>query len=266
VGISPGENPVVLDLDRQDLGWYRSRSRRYSVHIDSLVKKGSLYPEQITDFQLDDSIDSFNPVESYGKLLPSLAKKHELAEFERYGQFSVPDAVLIIDSSGSMPDPDEVVSYAVLGAFAIARNYLDLGARLGVINFSNTNLELQPTAKREQVYRMLKAYQGHGTTLHLDSLEEYVKRLESTSIDYILITDAGIDNIRGVVEFLGKVGGRLSVIWLKSEIALHETFKDNYNLLRKQLPATVKFVEIENEGDIPRLGVGRSFCESYGIY
>lgn len=264
VGISPGEKVLVKDLERPDVSWYRSRARRYSISIESLIKQGSLYPDQITDFELDDSIDIFNPVESYGKVLPSLAKKHELAEFERYGEISVPDAVIIIDSSGSMPNPGEVASYAVLGAFSLARNYLDLGARVGVINFSNVNLELGPTRNRQRVYEMLKIYQGHGTTLHIDDLDQYVRSIVEGVRDYILITDAGIENIGEVVDYFSEVKGRFTIIWLKSESEFEDKFKENYELFRKKLPGSVTFAEVAHEQDIPRIAVGKTFGEVYG--
>ena len=203
-------------------------------------------------------------VESYGKVLPSLAKKHEWSEFERYGEISVPDAVIIIDSSGSMPNPGEVVSYAVLGGFSLARNYLDLGARVGVINFSNLNLELGPTRNRQRVYEMLKIYQGHGTTLHIDDLDQYIRSMNAAGRDYILITDAGIENMGEVVDYFLEVKGRLTIIWLKSESEFEEQFKENYQLFRKRLPGSVTFAEVAREQDIPRIAVGKTFGEVYG--
>lgn len=266
MGISPGEKALVQELERPDVGWYRSRARRYSVYIEALVKRGSLYPDQITDFELDDSIDTFNPVESYGKVLPSLAKKHELAEFERYAEISVPDAVIIIDSSGSMPNPKEVVSYAVLGAFSIARNYFELGAKVGVINFSNVNLQLELTRDRQSVYEMLKLYQGYGTTLHIDDLDQYVSSLVGETEDYILITDAGIDNIQSVLDYFSEIKGRLTIIWLKSESQYDDKFKERYELFKNKLPTTVTFIEVAHERDIPRIAVGKMFGEAYASY
>jgi hypothetical protein len=264
VGISPGRKVPAKDLERPDVSWYRSRANRYSISIESLIKQGSLYPNQITFFELDDSIDTFHPVESYGKLLPSLAKKHELEEFERFGEISVPDAVVIMDSSGSMPNPKEVISYAVLGAFAVSRNYFELGARVGVINFSHVNLALAPTRNRQRVYEMLRTYQGHGTTLHIDDLDRYVSSLGGGVKDYILLTDAGIENIGEVVEYLSEVQGRLTIIWLKTGTDFDDRFRENHEFFKMKLPASVTFVEVANAQDIPRIAVGRAFGEVYG--
>lgn len=262
-GISPGKNDLVLDLEKPDVSWYRSRAQRYSISIESLIRQGSLYPDQIMDFELDDSIDSFNPVESYGKVLPSLAKKHQLAEFERYGEYSVPDAVILIDSSGSMANPEEVISYAVLGAFAVARNFFALGAKVGVINFSNANLMLPPCRDRQTVYEMLKTYQGHGTTLHLSELDRYIASLSGGTKDYILITDAGIENVDKVIDYFSQIAGRLTVIWIKGEGDFDEKFKENCEHFIQQLPPSVTFAEVEREQDIPRIAVGKMFGAIY---
>ena len=263
-GISPGNKDLLEELQKPDVSWYRSRARRYSVSIQSLVRQGSLYPDEIMDFDLDDSMDTFNPVESYGKVLPSLAKKHRLAEFERYGEFSVPDAVILMDSSGSMADPEEVISYAVLGAFAVARNYFQSGAKVGVINFSNSNLTLAPTKDRQTVYEMLKTYQGHGTTLHIDDLDQYMSGLSGGIKDYVLITDAGIENIDKVIDYFSKTEGRLTVIRIKGEGDFDEKFKENYEHFIRKLPPSVTFAEVGREQDIPRIAVGKMFGEVYG--
>ncbi len=263
--ISPGTKHLIRQLEKPDVGWYRNRAVRYSIYIESLINKGSLYPDQITDFEIDDSIDTFNPIESYGKLLPSLAKKYELSEFERFGEILVPDVVIIIDSSGSMPDPEQVVSYAVLGAFAIARNYFELGAKVGVINFSNVNLELEPTRTRQSVYEMLKTYQGHGTTLHIDDMHQYLSSIRGREKDYILITDAGIDNIRKVVDYMTGIKGRLTIIWLKSEREPDKIFKENFQLFKDKLSSDVTFVDIAHERDILRIAVGKIVREVYEI-
>jgi len=258
-GISPGEQDLRQDLDKPDVSWYRSRARRYSISIESLIRQGSLYPDQIMDFELDDSIDTFNPVESYGKVLPSLAKKHQLAEFEHYGEYSVPDAVILMDSSGSMADPEEVISYAVLGAFAVARNFFALGAKVGVVNFSNSNLTLAPSRDRQTVYEMLKTYQGHGTTLHLSELDRYIAMHSGGARDYILITDAGIENVDKVIDYFSHIEGRLTVIWIKGEGDFDERFKENYDRFIKHLPPSVTFAEVAREQDIPRIAVGKMF-------
>lgn len=262
ISISPGKKSLLQELERPDVIWYRTRARRYSVFIEAFSKNGSLYPCEIKDFEVDDNMDTFSAIESYGKVLPGLAKRYSLEGFEGHEEVSIPDVIIMMDSSGSMRHPDGEISYAVLGAFSIARNYLEHGSQVGVINFSDTNLTLNPARDNGKVYEMLKIFQGGGTTLHLDDLNQYlssVKAKNQKAMDYILITDAGIDNIINLVEYLSKIKGRLTIIWIKSDIQENEKFKKNYKFFKEELPSSVTFVEIEDEKDIPRIAVGKSF-------
>ncbi|MEW6417991.1 MAG: vWA domain-containing protein [Nitrospirota bacterium] len=262
-GISPAEESLFRELERPDTLWYRIRAQKYAVYIEALSKKDSLYPNELKDFELDDNIDTFSPIESYGKILPGLAKRYHLEEFEGHDVVSLPSAVIMLDSSGSMRHPGREISYAVLGAFSIARNYLEHGSKVGVINFSDQNLELNPVRESYKVYEMLRTYQGGGTTVHLNHLKQYVAKIKSENnggeMDYILITDAGIVNITSVVESLSQLNDRVTIIWIKSDVKDYESFEKNYSFLKEGLPPYVTFVEIEEEKDIPHIAVGKSF-------
>ncbi|NWF53125.1 MAG: VWA domain-containing protein [Nitrospirae bacterium] len=259
-GVGHSRKSLLKDLEKPDISWYKTMAQRYAIYIEAFSKRGSLYPHELKDFELDDNLDTYSPIESLGKILPGLAKRYNMEEFEGYGELSLPDALIIIDSSGSMRDPDKDISYAVLGAFSIARNYLEHGSIVGVINFSDSNLELEPTWERDEVYRMLKMYQGGGTTLHLGQLGKFLaKVVNREKIDYIMITDAGIDNIISVVDYLSKLKGRITIIWIKSDVKGYERFENAYKLLKKGLSSSVTFVEIEDEKDIPHIIVGKSF-------
>jgi hypothetical protein len=254
IGIAKGEK-LVKELEKPDVSWYKTRAQRYAIYIKALSKKGSLYPNEIKDFELDENLDVYSPTDSYGKILPGIAKKYELDEFEGHEEVLIPDVVIIIDSSGSMRNPDREISYAVLGGFAIARNYFEHGSKVGVINFSSKNIELEPTRDRDRVYEMLRIYQGSGTTLHLDSLEQYMKKIGAENEkDYILMTDMGLDNISEVVDYFSKVN-RLTIIWIKSDVKDYEIFQKSYKLLKDKLPSAT-FVEVDDEKDIPRIAVG----------
>lgn len=263
VGIAPGDKSLAKELDRPDIGWYKARAQRYTIYINPFLKGDSLYPYEIKDFDLDDNIDTYAPIDSYGKCLPGLAKRYELKAFEGHEPVHFPDAVIMIDSSGSMRNPDKDISHAVIGAFAIARNYFEHGSKVGVINFSNINIQLEPTNERERVYETLKLYQCGGTTLHLKELKEYVDNIGEKKTDFILITDAGIDNVSEVLDYFSKLRYRLTIIWIKGDVKGYESFKERYKLLKERLPL-VSFFEVEDEEDIPYIAVGRGFYDVYG--
>ncbi len=258
IGIARGE--VSYEFQKPEIDWYVSRAQRHAVYIKPLSAKGSLYPGELKDFELDDSIDSYSPENSYGKVLPGLAKRYQFEEFESYAE-SLHDAVIIIDSSGSMKHPDKEVSYAVIGGFAIARNYLEHGSRVGVVNFSGKNLQLNLIRDSRSIYEYLKLYQGWGTTLHLEDLHKYLQ--ENRAEDYVLITDMGFDNLEDVVEFFATVRKRLTIIWIKEDVKEDERFKESYKAFKRSLPETVTFEEVEREEDVPHLVVGKAFVELY---
>jgi len=236
--------------------WYMEKARSYSIYIQSRSKTGSLYPSEIKEFEFDDKIEAFNPVESYGKLIPGIAKKYVYEDFE--GMVGgVSDAVIVMDSSGSMTDPGRGVSYAVLGAFVIARNYLENGARVGVVNFSNENLSLLPT-RGDAVFDYLILYQGGGTHLDVDELGRYLDRLR-TQPDLIMITDGGIENIDEVSEFISKLKS-MTLIWIKKHVKGLKEFSERVERLKAM--KGVEVFDVEDEKDIPLIAV-RKFGDFY---
>lgn len=258
-GISPGDKSLLQDLKKPDIKWYETRAVDYTVYIESIFRDGSFYPFEIKDFEIEEGMDLYSPVESYGKLIPGIAKKHSLEGFEGYGEKTLPDALIIIDSSGSMCHPDVKLSYAVLSAFCIARNYIENGANVGVINFSDRNISILPSKDRQKIYETLKLYQGGGTTFHIDDFDEYLNKSgvkESKIVDYILITDAGIHNLKELLDYFSKIHGRVTVLWIKTE-----GFKEKIQIIKKSLKNTVTLIEVEDERDLPKIVVGKAFRE-----
>lgn len=259
-GISPGDKLLLQDFKKPDIKWYETRALEYTVYIESIFRDGSLYPLEIKDFDMEESMDFFSPVESYGKVIPGIAKKHSLEGFEGYGEKVLPDAVIIIDSSASMCHPDVRLSYAVLSAFCIARNYIENGANVGVINFSDRNISVLPSRDKQKIYETLKLYQGGGTTLHVDDFDEYLLKAgfkERKIADYILITDAGIYNLKELLDYFSKIRGRLTVLWIKTG----EGFKEKFQIIKSSLKNTVTLIEVEDERDLPEIVVGKAFRE-----
>ncbi|AEA47856.1 VWA domain-containing protein [Archaeoglobus veneficus] len=242
LGISGGEGKQR----RADVEWYRHKASRYVVYIESSARTGSLYPNELVDFSLDDAIDFYSPIESYGKIIPGIAKKYEAEEFE--GQSSeARNAVIIIDSSGSMKNPQKC-SYAVLGAFAIARSYMDMGGKVGVINFSGRSIEVPPS-RGNDVYEALAVYQGGGTRLDVEKLKSYVEKYDCAECDFILITDAGIENIEEAVAYLSSLRS-LTVIWIREYAKDVEDFRKRSGRLKG---IAANFIEVEDERDIPKI-------------
>lgn len=207
VGIDRSTSKFELDADVE---WYLVRASNYIRRLN-FRKSGSLYPNEIKDFCLEDSISLYNPIESYLKFIPGIAKKYDLKDFEGFER-NERDVVIIIDSSGSMRDPKKDRSLAVLMGFAIAKIYLDMGWRVGVINFSGRTEILNPTRSYD-IFKYIKTYQGGGTFLDVNKIKRYLKSFDAK---YILITDGGIENLDEVKDVLSNVD--LNVIWIKSDV------------------------------------------------
>lgn len=256
-GGTRGIGLVLKELEEPNIHWYLNRARRYQIRIEPYLSadEGS-YPKEIKDFELGDPIEFWVPEESYGKIIPSIAKGFERGGFETYHERNIPNAVIFMDSSGSMPDPSEG-SYPIIGAFAVAKTYLDNGAKVGVISFSEENISIKPTTDGESVYKSLISYQGGGTTLHILPLKEYCKELDE-NVEYILISDAGLYNLTEVIDFFLEQDRRITIIWMGKERELL-SYKGKYERLRSKLPGSVTFCEIEKEEEIPRIVVGKAF-------
>lgn len=258
--ISPGNKSLINELKRPDIKWYETRAMDYMIYIKSIFRDDSLYPYEIKDFEIEESFDLYNPVESYGLFIPGIAKKYTLEGFEGYGNSIPSESLIIIDSSGSMINPDIDFSYAVLSAFCVARNYLENGSKVGVINFSDRNINLMPTKEKLRVYEALKVYQGGGTTLHIDDFQKYLEMAdikEKKEMDYIFITDSGIHNIEPLLDNLARIKGRITFLWIKSG----KPFNERFQIIKKTLPPNVTFIEIEDEKDLPKIAIGNAFKE-----
>lgn len=257
-GISPGDISYFHDLKKPEIKWYESRAIDYSIYIESIYKDGSLYPFEIKDFDIEESMDLYSPVESYGKVTPGIAKKYTLDGFEGCGDLIPSYAIIIIDSSGSMPHPDVNLSYAVLSAFSVARNYVENGSKVGVVNFSDRNINLMPTNNRQKIYETIKIYQGGGTTFHIEDFNKYIEMAglrEKNEIDYIIITDAGIYNLEILIDFFSKIQGRITILWIN----IDESFRDKYQIMKNVLREGVTFIEVKDIKDLPKIAVGTAF-------
>ncbi len=231
VGIDRSTSKFELDADVE---WYLVRASNYIRRLN-FRKSGSLYPNEIKDFCLEDSISLYNPIESYLKFIPGIAKKYDLKDFEGFER-NERDIVIIIDSSGSMRDPRKDRSLAVLMGFAIAKLCLDMGWRVGVINFSGKTETLQPTRSYD-IFKYIKTYQGGGTFLDVNKIKRYLKSFDAK---YILITDGGIENLDEVKDVLSNVD--LNVIWIKSDVKGRKEFE--------RIRELSKIYDVESERDI----------------
>ncbi len=248
--VGEGRKEFLIKLQKANIFYYESLAQKYTLSIKKFLhlKGGGMFPTELRQFEFDDDVASYDPFNSYGKLAPD-PKKWVYDDFTSFGsKEKVPNALLILDSSGSMPNPSETLSYAVLACFCAANAYLMNGSKVGVVNFSNTNLSVPFTEDTVKIYEMLASYQSGGTTLHIPDLEKVVAT-SSDKIDITFVTDAGISNFEEVVKYVDGIKNinRVTFIRLKDNFAEGDK---NFTAMKKHYGKTISFHEVEKQEDI----------------
>ncbi len=187
--------------------FYMSLAEKYRMRIRKMeVKKdGALYPYSHVQWSVSDSFYDIDLWNSMGKILPPLTVKWKKKEGEIYSSRErIPDCMVLIDSSGSMPEPSRVLSYAVLGACCAADAYLREDASVSVYNFSDApagNRKLVIDSRnRMEIYEAICTYFGGGTAIEIDVLEKVIKKKK---LDIFLITDMEITNLEKLIKLFG---------------------------------------------------------------
>jgi len=252
----------VTILEGSRWWWYQMLAEPYRI---SIVKKiaeqtGRIYPVSLKPWEAEDGITHLAPLASYGPLgLPGITKRWLYSGPEsQLHDLEVPDLLIAIDSSGSMPSADVTKSFAVLGAYVAANSYLDFGSRVAVLNFSSADLALEFSRDRTKVHKYLAAFQSGGTTLRVSSIEKLLESNQKET-DILLITDLGLASFEQTLQELAKHAQthRVFVLLVNANAEAEEQ-------ARTQLPENVEFFRIEKEEDIPNIVLG-AVQRSFGI-
>lgn len=212
-------------------------------------KDGSLYPYSHEEFSIDDTIDDLDPFSSDG-IIPGVTQKWLRKDAEVVTDYSkIPDSLIIIDSSRSMPHPDQRVSIPVLGATVIANAYLNNDARVAVYNFSADNIIAGFTRAKLRLHRVIRTYQAGGTVFNTEEVHDIVKKQES--LDISIISDMNIRNLDEFVSYVASLPNvhRIHLFYTHSsrmqDIAIKLHHKENIAVL-----------PLKTEEDIQRIIMG----------
>lgn len=110
------------------------------------------------------------------------------------------ELILIVDTSGSVVRNRRAPASLVCAAGA-ALAALQRGFSVTVVNFSSITQRYGPTDDIDVVYRALSTFQAQGTVL---PRPELLKLEGSGPRDYVLISDAAIQNLKEVIPTYGK--------------------------------------------------------------
>ncbi len=216
-------------------------------------KSGTFYPFSHSPWEVGKPFLDIDPWTSYGKILPGLTQTWERREGDISGdEEGTPNCIILIDSSGSMVNPKEFLSKAVLGAGCAADAYLRNDAMVGVYNFSDANAgqrEILPyTRRRVKIFQTLCHYFGGGTRLDMEDIEN----LQDLSIpDIFMITDMKITNLNDLNEYLNGMENRVT--------AVHIGENDQAERFEKSMKArkNVNIFFVQKDEDIPKIVLGQ---------
>ena len=108
-----------------------------------------------------------------------------------------PDVLIILDASSSMTDPSREISHAVLAGFVMARSAINLGAKVGLIVYSDQrkNLTIDYSWNLRPVERGLVTFYGGGTVFPVRDFVRLAGMEPHRPKHFCLISDTEITNI-----------------------------------------------------------------------
>ncbi|MFW9767830.1 MAG: hypothetical protein ACFFF9_03605 [Candidatus Thorarchaeota archaeon] len=190
--------------------WYRAKAQgtlRIEVVKQRYEGSAPLTPEV---WRLGDPIEDLDIVQSlqaFPVLIPnrSTRKWMKVESLGTERSKSLPDMLIVIDSSGSMTwgmrSKTVSGSYhtALVSAFAAMEVALRKGSRIAAINFSDGSHSSNWSTTREGAERVLLAYQGGGTVAPTKKIMEACDKAES-QVMVLMITDAEIANWKKFID------------------------------------------------------------------
>ncbi len=218
-------NNVMGFVPKQDVAatYYRGISKDL-VEFKIVTKKPSgAIPIGIEPWVIGDPLEKLDIVQSMlvsPKVIPNITTRKWIyregpgIEIEK----SVPDMMIVVDSSGSMDwsfDKGKMnkspFHLAMVASFAALQYGVKKGIKIAAINFSETIFKQAWTTDPRLIEKTLLHYQGEGTELPIYDIKGMCRKGERNSL-VLLITDFEIQNweiaYHDIVEIL-KMGNKL---------------------------------------------------------
>jgi hypothetical protein len=241
-----------------DALYYMQLAQSYRLPLRGvpMERSGTLDPYSHTPWEASKPVQDIDIWTSFGKLLPGVSQTWTRRRGMVFGgEEGAPDCLIALDSSGSMPNPRERLSFATLGAGCASEAYLRHGAQVAIYNFSDAQLGgktiLPFTMDRYAIYRALCVYHGGGTSLWLRDVRELLHTTGGRVPDFLLITDMQITNLEEVIEYLATVESRITVIHIGENRAT-----EHFRQATRTHPRLQIFSVLDTH-DIPQIVLGQ---------
>lgn len=239
-----------------DALYYDQQSKKYLMNVKPRNIKGkTLEHTEHKKYEISDSYSAVDVFNSYGKFMPGFSQVWKEVEQSTNGSVKgVPDLVLALDTSISMPDPTIELSPAVIGAFCAAKLYLENGSYVATYNFSSDIYITEFSNDKAKIFKNLALYQRGGTLFDVGSLSSLVNSTKTKS-DIMIITDMEISNFEETMNYLKTIekANRINILWINPSpnIDVGALRSDNFNIYK-----------IRNNNDIPKIMIGE--CDKNG--
>ena len=238
-----------------DLLYYMKLGENYLLPIRKklMEKSGSLYPHHHVPWEVGRPYQDIDPWTSFGKIMPGITQTWHRLDGEVFSQEeTTPDCILIIDSSGSMTNPRQHLSHAVLGAACACDAYLRNDAQVAVYNFSDAHAGdrkiLPYSRRRTEIYRTLCHYFGGGTRLDVEDIEILQ---DPSRPDIFIITDMKIMNLKAVIGYLHQLENRVTAVHI-GESDYVEQFRQSMKIRNN-----ISIYCVQRKEDIPKIVLGK---------
>jgi hypothetical protein len=239
-----------------NLLYYLKLAESYTLPIKKLPleKRGYLHPHAHKPWEIGKPFADIDLWTSFGKIIPGITQIWTKREGETHGEFEgTPDCLIIIDSSGSMINPREKLSYAVLGAVCACNAYLKHESSAAVYNFSDAlrgnKVVLEFNQDKERILQAICRYFGGGTALDPDDITYLLSGADKP--DIFIITDMQITNLEKLIDFFKKIENRVTAVHLGTNVHTAR-FKDSTETRKN-----ISLFNVKNKEDIPKIVLGQ---------
>ena len=191
-----------LGTPKQANRWfYESRSQSYAVHLPKTLSLNSgTFPFTPKRWNFSDPISDLDvqySIQQAGAIIPGSTYQWTHRESEgRQTDRNNPDLLIILDTSGSMGNPNKYISKSVMASMAAARCALNTGSKVGVINFSSQSEILHHTTDKRKIDDILMLHQDCGTTMPTQQVLDVLGRNKQKPNYLLMITDTGASNLK----------------------------------------------------------------------
>lgn len=198
-GEGAGIGHAEFTMHDDSIPFYRRWADQFPLHITEKPMtrdESAQYRSGRKSYEMGDKLSDTNIFGSLGIIgTPGISQVDEREAGEvPVEDHGIPDLMVGIDSSGSMPHPDpdghqdpDHASYGILAAYILGKNYFANGSDVGGYNFSTNMAFKKPDRELDEFYSVMTGRWGGGTVVDTDKLEDFVAGMDH--LDDVVFTD-----------------------------------------------------------------------------